>query len=258
MSDYTFSPKEKSIHVVIFTGGNFPAPADTASYWKSTGSPDVIIAADSGLETERQYESFFRKEYDFSPDLILGDFDSISSRSILSDYQPEIIEHFPQDKDWTDTELAVERAYETASAKSFHPYITLVGGDGGRADHFIGIYDTFSAIRHPHTWLLTSQKIIIIEKGITASIQGLRRCDVVSIARTSSKRTGGSLSSHGLAWESNVFRKEGMPSISNRISSEYENSNKPVTITSEEGSFLLIVPLSADVILRQKECSLFV
>lgn len=255
MSDYTFSPKEKSIHVVIFTGGNFPEPADTASYWKSAGDPGIVIAADSGLETERQYESFFRGQYDFSPDLILGDFDSISSRSILSEYRSEIIESFPQDKDWTDTELAIERAYETASAESFRPYITLVGGDGGRVDHFIGIYDTFSAVHHPHSWLLSSQKIIIVEEGVTASIQGLRRNDVLSIARTSSKRTGGLLVSHGLAWESNVFRKEGMPSISNRISDEYENSKKPVTITSVKGLFLLIVPLSADVILLRKEHS---
>ena len=66
-----------------------------------------------------------------SPDLILGDFDSADSAQ-LAEYQTAGIpfERYPTDKDYTDTELAVERAVRAGCGA-----ILLFGALGARIDH---------------------------------------------------------------------------------------------------------------------------
>ena len=55
----------------------------------------------------------------------------------------------------------------------------------------------------------------------------------------------GMINSEGLEWESNVFRKKGMPSISNRISKEAWKNKMPVKFFVKQGKFLVIVPVNA-------------
>lgn len=252
MSDYSFLPQKKSIHIVIFTGGAYPEPAVTSSYWKSH-VPEFVIAADSGLDAAQRYAGFYAGMMDFTPRRIVGDFDSLSDRNILAQYPPDIVEHFPADKDWTDTELAIERAYGTAEQKNRSPFITLVGGDGGRVDHLLGIYDTFASPHHVHVWLLSAQKLYYAEAGTTAEISRLTVSDTVSVARTTVSRTGGILMSRGLKWESSVFRREGMPSISNRISDQYAEKGAPVELSAGGMPFLFIVPYTAEIRFLPKE-----
>ena len=108
---------QKSIHIVIFTGGLYPRAEVSETYWKNSlfGKPDYVIAADSGLEACLEYKKYFSGIYDFSPDKILGDFDSISSTVLLETFGNDIVESFPCDKDYTDTELALHFAYKKAS-----------------------------------------------------------------------------------------------------------------------------------------------
>lgn len=246
MADYSFLPQEKSIHIVVFTGGAYPEPSVTSAYWK-THTPEYVIAADSGLESAERYARFYAGTADFTPRRILGDFDSLSDGNRLAQYPAGIVERFPADKDWTDTELALERAYSTAEEKNCVPFITLVGGDGGRLDHLLALYDTFASPHHAHVWLLSAQTLYYVADGTTAEISGLTEPDTVSVARTNASRTGGALVSHGLKWESSVFRREGMPSISNRISDEYAETGKPVTLSADGMPVLLIVPHTAEV-----------
>jgi thiamine pyrophosphokinase len=246
MADYNFLPTEKSIHIVIFTGGTYPEPSVTTKYWQSH-IPEYVIAADSGLDTIRCYADFYAGRIDFNPQKILGDFDSISDKDILTNYSAGIIERFPFDKDWTDTELAFDRAYIIAENQGVIPFITLVGGDGGRLDHLLAIYDTFSTVHHAQVWLLSSQLLYYVADGMTVEISHLTKFETVSLARTTVSRTGGTLVSNGLKWESSVFRAEGMPSVSNRISDEYAKSGKPVTISVYGEPVLLIVPYTAEV-----------
>ncbi|MCK9169207.1 MAG: thiamine diphosphokinase [Treponema sp.] len=252
MSDYNFLKPKKSIHITIFTGGAYPDPSVTTRYWQ-THIPEYIIAADSGLDTIRHYTDFYADRIDFTPQKILGDFDSVSDKDLLTQYPADIEERFPPDKDWTDTELAFDSAYKIAEKKLAVPFITLVGGDGGRLDHLIAIYDTFSSVHHAQAWLLSSQVLYYIAAETTVEISRLTRGETVSVARTSVSRTGGTLVSHGLKWESNVFRAEGMPSVSNRISDEYAKSGKPVTISAYGMPALLIVPYTAEVRFLLKE-----
>ena len=85
----------------------------------------MIIAADRGLElTER---------LGILPDLIVGDFDSVSD-TVLRKYRDKSIpiKTFPKEKDKTDTQLAIEMSLE------YHPdRLDIVGATGSRCDHML-------------------------------------------------------------------------------------------------------------------------
>lgn len=88
---------------------------------------DLLIAADSGLEY------FFEKEK--TPDVIVGDFDSVTERTRNCFLQNKDIEirRFDSHKDYTDTELAFRTAIEKESDE-----IHLLAATGTRLDHMLG------------------------------------------------------------------------------------------------------------------------
>ena len=92
------------------------------SEMKKRQKNDIIVAADAGLR--------ILDELDISPDLILGDFDSLE-KEILEKYSKTIeISRYNSEKDFSDTELAVE----ICKSKGFNN-ITILGCFGGRMDH---------------------------------------------------------------------------------------------------------------------------
>ena len=92
----------------------------------NTCRPDYIIAADSGLDV--------LDECGIRPDLILGDFDSVKGKEAVERYREEGSEilTFPVEKDFSDSEAAL---YEAAGRGSTE--IDILGGCGGRLDHFL-------------------------------------------------------------------------------------------------------------------------
>jgi thiamine pyrophosphokinase len=224
-------------YIRVFTGGLAPCKEMIQHYLEETPC-NCTIAADSGLDLCR--------EYGFTPDLILGDFDSLSSRNLLSQYDSQIIKNFPQDKDYTDTELALHYAYKIATEKKLLPHITLIGGDGGRFDHLLSIYNTFSGRERPNVWFLKEQAVYFLQKGHTVKIRGLKENDYLSVARCASSNKGGWLTGQGLKWSCSIFNKKGMPSLSNRISEKVATSGQ-VTLTAHRKDFLVITSLSAQI-----------
>lgn len=109
--------------VIIVTGGNKPSKKLLNSYIKSG---DLIIGADKGSE--------YLYDYEIIPNIILGDFDSISEEKLkkIEEKQVEIIK-FPPEKDYTDTEIAIMEAIKRGADT-----IYLFGGLGTRADHSLG------------------------------------------------------------------------------------------------------------------------
>ncbi len=85
---------------------------------------DLIIAADGGFDT--------LKANGIKPDILLGDFDSITE---IPEHV-KLIKH-PVKKDDTDTFLA----YKTAFEKGYKNFVVL-GGVGGRVDHTIANIQT--------------------------------------------------------------------------------------------------------------------
>ena len=255
------------MQIIVFTGGEAPKPSEAAAYFKNIlaegQKPDAVIAADSGLETLRAYQKHFEGLYDFAPSLILGDFDSISDKKILDEYDSAIIERSPSYKDDTDTELALKRAHKLLQdqkkprlfgGKSLacgkKAFITLIGGAGGRPDHFLSIYNLFGTKIAPDAWLCGKQILYKAERS-SFEISGLKTGDVISVARAFGKNSGGKIRSQGLEWESSLFRKNGMPSVSNTIKEEWARLGRPVKIDFLRGSFVLIAPLFASVRLNK-------
>lgn len=108
---------------IIVTGGNKPSKKLLNSYIKSG---DLIIGADKGSE--------YLYDYEIMPNIILGDFDSISEEKLkkIEEKQVEIIK-FPPEKDYTDTEIAIMEAMKRGADT-----IYLFAGLGTRADHSLG------------------------------------------------------------------------------------------------------------------------
>jgi thiamine pyrophosphokinase len=99
----------------IYTGGAVRAEFIT----EHPKADDLCIAADQGYHTAKALGERI--------DLLLGDFDSIGS--VPGDEGMEI-QRVPAEKDYTDTQLAVEIALERGADE-----IIIIGGLSGRLDH---------------------------------------------------------------------------------------------------------------------------
>ena len=106
---------------VIVTGG--PLQPEAAAVIKSlTGSDEdtVVIACDSGTD--------FLASHGIIPDMVVGDMDSISDKGLEFIKENNIFtEKYPVEKDWTDTEIALE--------KSMDNDVVLICPVTGRIDH---------------------------------------------------------------------------------------------------------------------------
>lgn len=80
------------------------------------------IAADGGVD--------FYLHQGQKPDILVGDMDSISDKGLADIKGRTEILRYPPEKDWTDLELAIEKAIQLKSDE-----ITLVGVTGKRMDH---------------------------------------------------------------------------------------------------------------------------
>ena len=83
----------------LFLGGEGPAGPDLP---EKPGSGDIVIAADSGVELARAFS--------VKVDYAVGDFDSIEDPSLLNLLEKENVFSYDRDKDYTDTEIALEKA----------------------------------------------------------------------------------------------------------------------------------------------------
>lgn len=91
------------------------------------GGYDVVMAADSGMD--------FLYRVGILPDIIVGDFDSVTPETLNFFWTHEQIEMcmLKPEKDDTDTEFAIREAIRRGADD-----ITIVGGTGTRLDHVLG------------------------------------------------------------------------------------------------------------------------
>ncbi|WMJ82091.1 thiamine diphosphokinase [Clostridium sp. MB40-C1] len=109
--------------VVIISGGD---PPSYSLISKELKEASYLICADSGANCLR--------EYNISPDILMGDFDSIDEEVLnyFTNKGCEIIKYNPE-KDYTDTEIAVNKAIELGCDE-----IVFLGCTGTRVDHVLG------------------------------------------------------------------------------------------------------------------------
>ena len=93
--------------LLIFTGALHPKKAVFERFMHDFDAPCFIIAADSGLVCA--------EEFGYTPDLIVGDMDSLTDKSLLSGYPEDKIRIFDRDKAESDTVLALEEAFAKRS-----------------------------------------------------------------------------------------------------------------------------------------------
>lgn len=109
--------------VLIISGGNPPSKELLNG---EITEDTFIIAADSGANC--------LYDYNIKPNLLVGDFDSINKE--VFDYFKKskcIIDIYPTEKDFTDTEIAVKKALSMKPNE-----IVFLGCTGSRVDHLLG------------------------------------------------------------------------------------------------------------------------
>lgn len=157
---------------VIITGGE----CHTENIDRDIFASRTVIAADSGLDTARRLG--------VKPDILVGDMDSVESRCFPEDRELILA---PAEKDDTDTMLAIDTALSRGAES-----IEIVGGGGGRADHWLSNIFMLEALT---------------EKGVPSSMtDGKNRVRVVREGKYS-------VTSHGyfgiLAIEDSVVSADG-------------------------------------------------
>ncbi len=195
---------------IIFCGGEF----DRLHMPIRPGS--FIIAADKGLE--------HLQKLGLSPDLILGDFDSLG-------YRPQGAQVFPVEKDDTDAMLAVRAGLE-AGCDEFFLYGAL---DGDRVDHTMANFQllAYLAQRRAKGTLLGLRQCAAVLKDGTLRFPGEYR-GIFSVFCLGSDATGVTI--RGGQYEAeNVTLSASFPlGVSNHF------VGKSVEISAESGLLLVI------------------
>jgi len=139
------------MNCLVITGGDAPK-AETLRLLSARCQ--LVIAADSGIDTAVSASII--------PDVAVGDFDSTaySIASIAS--QGVSVVRYPEDKDDTDTEIALRLAREKGA-----DYIILAGAGGGRLDHLLAVFTIFSRRFHPDEWQTKEDSIFCVPIGMT-------------------------------------------------------------------------------------------
>lgn len=141
-----------AVKAVVITGGAAPPHHAVRAHLKNC---DLVIAADSGLQTARGYKA--------SVDVVVGDFDSIRDEAILTQYQASDVRRYPTAKDETDTEIALDAAREAGADD-----IVLVGGGGGRLDHLLALVALFERTSHPAVWITDTAVVRAVDDEFSA------------------------------------------------------------------------------------------
>ena len=142
---------------VILTGGTIEPkfvrrllhlPEDGQKGKRADGTLPGIIAADRGLAV--------CTALGMKPDIIVGDFDSAPEGLLpFWEQQPGVLlKKFPPEKDWTDTELALQEALAAGWKQ-----IVILGAFGSRIDHVLGNLQLLPvALSHGASVILLDEK----------------------------------------------------------------------------------------------------
>lgn len=202
---------------VVVTGGAHP-PREKALEWAH--GADLIIAADSGLDTARRYG--------WSPQLVVGDFDSISDDRLLAEFESSKLLRFPPEKDETDTEIAIRIAREEGCNET-----VLIGGGGGRLDHLLAIVALFERPMRPDAWISNTAIVIPVERE---TIQQGQIGEIISFFPLGCEPAR--MRSQGLRWPlDGITWTRGDTGISNEFSEEQ------IGIAMITGRLLMVRPV---------------
>jgi len=208
---------------IVFTGGESPPSAVIRRLLE--GREIFAVAADSGL--------IVAEESGIKPALVIGDMDSLEG-SRLSAYPPQSVMRYKHDKDYTDTELALQEVIKKGCDE-----IWIIGGGGGRIDHLFAIRSLFERAVFPRRWITDNADIFCLDADTVNEIS--RRIAVnacVSVFPLGSgswkaKSKGLKWPLDGLGWDRGFF---GLSNVA---------TDGDFSIKAEAGRFMVITPLPA-------------
>lgn len=204
----------KSPKGVLFIGGDGPTAEVVAPY---VDVADMIIAADSGYDLARSIG--------VTPDLLVGDMDSLSGRDDADRRLRGRIHLFDREKDETDTEIGLRTLRERGIGE-----VTIVGGGGGRLDHLIGILTLFERRFPPKRWFTAGEEIVYIDGEERFSRMNGVVCSFFPVGDTvtTMRSTGLRWPLDGLSWRHGDF------GISNY------GINETVTVGMQSGCLIMV------------------
>ncbi|MCL2804494.1 MAG: thiamine diphosphokinase [Treponema sp.] len=207
---------------IIFTGGDGPPSQIVKPLLKEDA---LIVAADSGL--------IAAEKAGFKPHWVIGDMDSlgdtdVSSGERLASYPKERIIRAEQNKDYTDTELAVSHIIEQG-CDSFW----IIGGGGGRIDHLFGIRSLLERDIFPSRWITDTADIRCFEDEINCVLEKDALVSVFPLGDGpwQAKSSGLKWQLDALPWDRGFF------GLSNRV------TDGEFSIKAQSGRFMVILPL---------------
>ncbi|MBN1758198.1 MAG: thiamine diphosphokinase [Chitinispirillaceae bacterium] len=193
----------------IWTNGELNS---TKKAREESADADIVIAADGAVR--------HLGRLGIKPDVIIGDMDSIDDSLRDDDTGIERITYSPE-KDKTDTELAVEMAFERGCSQ-----VTLLAAAGGRMDHMLG--NIILTAKYPG-------RVAIIEGNATLvaidKSQKIRLHGAIG-DRISLIPFGNSVADVMTAGLKYGMKKEGLPVCTKGISNELECENACICISA--------------------------
>ncbi len=213
------------MRALVITGGESP-PHEYIQLLSKNAR--LIIAADSGLEA--------CADAHIEPDLVVGDFDSVH-HELLSTVTKKKIITYPEDKDYTDTELAIAIARERGADR-----IVLAGGGAGRLDHLLALRALFNRTPPIDEWYTAHECVVYLAGHAIADIT-IEENSLISVFPVADGASG--MHSEGLKWPlEGLVWSRGEYGVSNR------SIGRHVKISSGEEALLLVLPLGTQVALK--------
>ncbi|MCK8817273.1 thiamine diphosphokinase [Natroniella sulfidigena] len=206
---------------IVFINGKMKGKKEF--YLKYIQKEDKVFCADGGAK--------HTYNLGLMPELILGDFDSIS-KEVLSYYQNKGVElkKYPSEKDKTDTQLLLE----LLSKRGFQKVI-IFAGLGGGLDHILGnlyLLEKFSELDLDISLVTPSEIIeVITEQKVIKDQQNKR----VSFSPLTSKATGIDLTGFKYQLKNGVMVRGNTLGLGNFI------VEKEATVKLKTGKLLMII-----------------
>lgn len=192
------------------------------------GAEDLVIAVDGGLD----YCDFLKAE----PDLILGDFDSVSEISaealeMLERQIPERIIRLPREKDDTDMLAALKEGLKRGYLE-----FRIYGGTGGRLEHTLANIQCLLYLKKQGAvgYLMDGTGMIFVLENETVHFQkGLQ--GYLSLFSLSGEARGVTIEGMKYPLSDAVLRNDYPVGISN------EFTGQPVAVTVEDGQLVCVI-----------------
>lgn len=195
------------MRVAVVTGG---ALEDLSWLKARLISYECIIAVDRGLEA---FESM-----EISPDYIIGDFDSYEGlRNFELRYPEAGVMTFEAEKDWTDTELALNKALELCKSQPEESVIDVFGAFGGRVDHMLANIMLLASTNEKYPRVRALDPYNEVERLLPGTYE-IERCEGVYVSLLSVDAVA-TVSLHGFEYDGDalVVRRSGTLGISNKL-----------------------------------------